>query len=408
MRTILILLIFSQLLLSNCKTDNSIIAPTIGSQVNTELPIISIKTENNTLINSKDEYVEASMSFRGGELFDSFTKDIQIRGRGNSTWVFPKKPYQIRFEKKTSLMGMPKDKRWVLLANYSDKTMLRNKLAFELGKLSNLDWTPESYFADVFVNNDFQGTYQITQKVEESSNRVNIGNDGFLLEVEQQSRLEDDDIVVRTDSLIINIKDPEIASSDEQYVYIYHFINDVEDVLYDDTFSDPENGYAKFLDVESFVDWYLINEISKNNDAIFLSSVFMNHVPGGKLKMGPIWDFDRAFGNNTYNSNESPEGFWVKDSKWISRLFEDPTFVEKVKERFEYFNSNKDFIYAQIDLFSSQLDKAQLENDEKWKTLGRRVEPNHVWFDTYEEEVEYLKEWIDLRFDWLEVALDEL
>ena len=136
---------------------------------------------------------------------------MEIRGRGNSTWyLHPKKPYQMKLSDKAEVLGIPKDKKWIFLAEHSDKTLMRNKIAFEMGYLSKLDWTPKSEYAEVFVNNEYSGTYNISQKVEESSNRVNLGDTGYLLEIDQLDRLDPDDVYFRTNDFLINIKEPEL------------------------------------------------------------------------------------------------------------------------------------------------------------------------------------------------------
>ncbi len=376
----------------------------------TGLPILYVYTDTGEEILSKEDYLTGTSTLYGGRNFEDFTENMKIRGKGHSSWAFPKKSYQLKFTEKKEVMGMPEDKKWILTANYSDKTMLRNKTAFELGELSSLDWTPKSEFAELFVNDIYRGTYQITQKVEESENRVNITNDGFLIEIDQLPRLDEDDVYFESSihTLLFNIKEPNLDFGDDEFIYIKGFIDELESVLYGDNFADPINGYAKYLDIDSFVDWYLINEIAKNNDAIFYSSVYMNLIPGEKLKMGPIWDFDIGFGNINYNNNDIPEGFWIKNSKWIVRLFQDPVFVEKVKLRFAFFKENKNTIYEKITANASYLNIAQQENDAKWNTLGIYIWPNNMVFDTYEEEVDYLKQWLDTRFDWLETAIDDL
>lgn len=374
----------------------------------TGLPVLYINTKNEQTI-PHGEYVLGNLAFEGTADFPAFEKNLKIRGRGNSTWgSFPKKPYQIKFEEKTPMLDMPADKRWLLLANYSDKTMIRNQVAFELGYLSVLDWTPQGRFIELVLNGDYQGTYQLTQKVEESSDRVDISDHGYLLEVDQLERLADDDVFFETSEYLFNIKEPKVEFNDPRYNYIRDHIVELEHALFNEHFDDPEHGYARYIDAASFADWYLINEIAKNNDAIFYTSVYMNMEPGGKLKMGPIWDFDIAFGNINYNSNETPEGFWIKNASWINRLLEDDAFVDLVKERFAYFLDNKGLIHHQIEHNRTLLKVAQEENDNTWHTIGMEVWPNYMVFDTYDEEVDYLKDWIDQRLDWLAVEIELL
>lgn len=393
------------LLLLGCSEDRRV---SETPEPSANLPTISITTENLSPIVSKEDYLNGSLEISGESIDNNLLADLKIRGRGNTTWNFPKKPYQIKFDSKESVLGMPEDKKWILLANYTDKTMLRNEVAFDLSRFSDLDWTPESRFVELFINSEYLGVYQITQKVEESSNRVNIGDDGYLLEVDQLSRLDVDDVYFETSHYLFNIKEPSLNAEDNAYNIIKNYIELTESVLLGDNFSDPINGYAKYIDVDSFIDWYLVNEITKNNDAIFYSSVYMNYIPGGKLKMGPIWDYDISLGNINYNGNDTTDGFWIKNATWYSRLFEDPIFVEKVKSRFNYFYNNRSLFQEKINSNSSLLYEAQERNFNTWPILGVYVWPNNVFYPTYEEEVTYLDQWLNDRLEWLNTSFNNL
>jgi len=372
----------------------------------TGLPLIFITTKNNEIIDSKNEYRKGNVEIIGSRGFENLDVKMKIRGRGNSTWgIHPKKPYQMKLKEKVGILGMPADKKWIFLAEYSDKTMVRNRTGFEFGYLSNLDWTPSSVFAEVIINGKYNGTYHITQKVEESDNRVKLGNNGYLLEIDQLHRLDPEDIYFETSKFLINIKEPKLKKNDAVYNYIKTYIADFEKVLYGNDFKDPNLGYAKYIDVGSFIDWYLINEIVKNQDAQSYSSIYLNMIPGEKLKMGPLWDFDLGFGNVDYSVAEKPDGFWIKYNPWIQRMFEDPSFTTKVKERFAYYRSNEAHIMETIDAYAEKLDKSQYENDKVWHTFGVYVWPNPIWFETYKEEVDHLKIWISTRMDWLEANL---
>lgn len=378
---------------------------------NPDFPLISITTINSKNVTSKEDYLDANIDISGIGIFDDISSTVRVRGRGNSTWLHhPKKSYQIKFDDKTKILDMPKDKKWILLANHSDKSLLRNELAFDLSRLSSLDWTPESEFAEVVLNNNYRGLYQVTQKVEESSRRVDIGDDGFLLEVDQLDRLDEDDVYFETRHYLFNIKEPSLEHGDEQYEYISSRLQEIEDALTGDNFLDPEQGYAQYIDVDSVIDWYLVNEIAKNQDAIFYSSVYMSLIPGEKLKMGPVWDFDIGFGNsnNTRSMAYDPEGFWVKRSAWMSRMFKDPRFINRVKERFSYFKENKELMIKGISNNADYLSTVQARNFDKWDILGKYVWPNYVYFESYEEEKDYLIEWLEARFQWLDGAINEL
>ena len=375
----------------------------------TGLPIYYIDT-NGIPIDTKEDYIDGSASIFGGlDYNDNPSSEMGIRGRGHSTWfIHPKKPYQLKFDEKTEVLGMPEDKKWIFLAEYSDKTMMRNKIAFEMGYISNLDWTPESHFAEVFVNDEYNGTYNISQKVEVSDNRVLLGDTGYLLEIDDITHIEPDDVIFYTGNFLINIKEPDLAMDSNEYIYVKDLINEFEANLMSDQFTSPTTGYASYIDIPSFIDWYLISEITKNQDSKDYSSMYLNVIPGEKIKMGPLWDFDLAFGNVDYSECEYPEGFWVKDHAWYSRLFEDPDFVALVKSRFTYFRNNQTYILDKMDFYADYLSLAQEENNNKWNTIGTYVWPNPVVYNTYEEEVNHLKNWYTTRMDWLDTAINNL
>lgn len=368
----------------------------------TGLPIIYINT-NGVAITSKEVEIAGIASVDGGRNYTMLDNTpMLIRGRGNSTWwLHPKKPYQLKFNSKTEILGMPKDKKWIFLAEYSDKTLIRNKIAFEMGYLSKLDWTPKSVFSEVYVNNDYQGTYNISQKVEASDSRVVLGSTGYLLEIDQLDRLDPGDVYFRTNDFLINIKEPALTLNSNEYNYVKDLLNEFETVLKSNQFADPSVGYTKYIDIDSFIDWYLINEITKNQDSKDFSSIFMNVMPGGKIKMGPIWDFDLSFGNVNYSDATYPTGFWVKNHKWYARLFQDPAFVAKVKSRFIYFKERQNLMLEKMDSYANYLKWAQKENNTKWNTIGIYVWPNPVVFNTYEAEVAQLKSWYIERMNWL-------
>ena len=373
----------------------------------TGLPIIYLTTDEP--VTSKEEYVNGKFRLDGWRNYESVDEmEMKIRGRGNSTWAHPKKPYQIKLDSKRSLLGMEEDKKWLLLAEYSDKSLLRNHLAFYLSSRTTLRWTPSGRFAEVFMNGKHDGVYHVTEKVEEGSNRVNIGETGFLLEIDQPDRLDPDDVFFRTSTYLVNVKEPSLDYGDPEFEQIRQHINDFEDVLLGESFKDPVNGYAAYIDVDSFVDWFLVNEIAKNVDAQWYSSIFLHYVPGDKIYMGPIWDFDLGFGNVDYADATYPERWWVRWNTWISRMLEDPAFVLKVKERFASLDAQRPDTIKNIRTWSDELSLAQAQNDAIWQTLGRYVWPNPIFYDTYEQEVEHLVDWFDTRMDWLAEAIADL
>ena len=384
----------------------------------TGLPILYVNTSG-VAIDSKEDYVEGVSSIIGGTNYPSFQDlEMKIKGRGNSTWwqggIWGKKPYQIKFKDKTEVLNMPKDKKWVLLAELSDKSLIRNKIAREIANISRFDYVPQAEYSEVFINEQHVGTYLIGQKVEESKNRVNIGDTGYLIEIDTDAngRIESDDVYFRSSQWssryedgVFNIKEPNLEYDSMEFNLIKDHINDFEKALFGDNFKDPDLGYRSFIDLPSFIDWFLVNEISKNQDARSYSSIYFNYVPGEKIKMGPVWDFDLAFGNVDYSNAENPEGFWIKDNLWFNRMFEDPYFSDLVNTRFSYYENNLSSILSKVDEFENYLSRSQKKNFEIWDILSKDVWPIPVKYDTHHEYVEYLKNWIDTRMLWLKAWL---
>lgn len=375
----------------------------------TGLPIVRIYTDDSIEITSKEDYIRGYVDIWGGIPFDNVSGDMKIRGRGHSTWEnHPKKPYQLKFDTKTQVLGMHEARKWIFLAEYSDKTLIRNSLVFEMGYISNLDWTPSYVFSEVFINDKYNGTYNLCEKIEGGPNRVNIGDNGYLCEIDTPSHLDPDDIFFNSTKFTIQIKEPETTNGSEEFNYIKSLIIEFEEVLYSDNFKDEENGYQKYIDVASFVDWYLINEISKNLDSKSYSSMYFSHIPGEKIKMGPLWDFDLSFGNVNYTECEFVDTWWTKRHAWFKRLFEDPMFLQKVRERFAYYRANEEYLLEFIDSKAEHLHYAQQENDLKWDIYGNYIWPNPVVLDTYEEDLAYLKTWFIERMKWLDEAYAKL
>ena len=386
----------------------------------TGLPIIWIETENRKEILSKTDYVNAHMKLVENvttrSLGSTIESELLIKCRGASSFrVAPKKSYRLKFDKKISLLDEPKDKAWVLIANYFDKTMIRNMIAYYMGKISNLDYTPRFHYVDMMLNGKYNGTYMLGDKLKESKDRVNVGSDGFLLEFNNDIvRYGEEGVYFYIDSIKypIEIKEPEVTVEDSNYNYIKDYLKKAEQALFSENFKDPENGWQKYMDITSFVDWFIIHEIAKCPDSEMMAkSCFMNLKRGGKLKMGPLWDFDQSLGNQNVYPEYSPEGFEFEGRKvkWFIRLFEDPAFRSLAKERFSYFYGRKDDIQREINANAQYLKYSVVENDNKWPTLYEFMPSvnRDVW-GSYQNEVQHLKNWLNLRFEWLKEAFDNL
>ncbi|MBQ8988709.1 MAG: CotH kinase family protein [Prevotella sp.] len=382
----------------------------------TGLPIMRIDTEGGAAITSKEVYINAHMTLtediRTRDAGDLLEADLQIKGRGNSTWVrWPKKPYRLKFIDKVSLFGEHKDRSWVLIANYADKSAIRNHTALYMGKISNLNYTPSSHFVDLILNGQYNGTYEVCEKIKISNHRVAVGDDGFLLEVDNRVQFEggEDARFFFTNHMTapISIEDPEVEIDDENFEYVRNFVSTADDVLYSDLFLDPAMGWKNYFDMDSFVDWYLINEITHNPDATMMYSCYMHLKRGGKITMGPVWDFDLAFGNTDY-WERGPYNFWIKKSDWIIRMFKDPEFVARVKERYDYFYSRKNDIFREMDETATYLKRSAQENEDRWHTLYHYALPNYEIWGSYYNEVQSVKEWLNTRMDWLKTEFDKM
>ncbi len=344
---------------------------------------------------------------------ECLTGEVGIKGRGNSSWVKKKKPYTLIFGKDTQVLDFPSCQSWVILGNYFDCSLMRNDIAFFMGReLSRMDYTPRCAFADFMLNGYYQGIYLLGENPIIAPGRILDGKDGVLLEINGKARYHE--ITFQTTRLHhpISIHHPEVKEGDGEYLWIKEWVQHAEDALFADNFTDPEHGYRRYLDMDSFVDWYIINEIAKNNDAIFFTSCFMYMEKGGKLKMGPLWDFDNAFGDYYFKDNttepDDPENFFIRQAEWYARLFEDPVFVNRVKIRFGDYYAHRQAIYDHIeDNYRLLVGKVALDN-RLWGRLCDKSSSEEKVRSVYREHLDWLKDWIERRMQWLKTHLDAL
>ncbi len=392
------------------------------------LPVLRINTPGAVEITSTEEWLEEasySLTDTSGEELEGETK---IKGRGYSTWnLMPKKPYSLKLEDKERLLGMPKHKRWVLLANWADKTLLRTEAALRLGEILNdsLRWTPKSRQVDLYLNDEYQGVYQLTEAVKIDNDRVDVENIedydplssdpdlnsfknfGYILEVDE--REGEYYHFTTTQGVVFNCKDPDDSDEITQDTadLIAADIQNVEDVIYSAAFDDEAEGYRKYIDIESFIDWYLVNEITKNRDAVFYSSCYMYFDQADQLyHMGPLWDFDLSIGNINYDGCGDTSGFHVINAKWISRLFDDPAFTDAVKARWNEKKDDFETLLSFIDTRVLDLSRAKTANFEKWP-----ITEQWQWSPmqgSYDAEISYLKAWYTSRLNWLDYSINNL
>ena len=335
------------------------------------IPRIVIETENRTKIEDRVTEIPAKMQIWGEKETETEILDLTIRGRGNSTWWYPKKPYAIKLEKKYSLLGMPKAKKWVLLANYRDRTLMRNALAFEIARQTDIGWTPQGRFVEVFINDDFVGTYFLCEKIQVQENRLSFDDDSYLLELDISY---DADFKFKSlkRNLPINVKNPK-ELSDLQFSYIKSYIDTVETILYDSTFDSL--NLENYIDFKSFALYWIIYEIAKNGEPNHPKSVYMYKQNGGLLKMGPVWDFD--FTTFSYSRE-------LKNQKslWYAALRKNPDFEKLVKI---LWNQHKDFfvgLTSFVDSLASYTKEANERNISLWPiSVGR--------YSSGDEELDY-------------------
>lgn len=387
----------------------------------TGVPLLSIDTEGTAPVTSKTEYLPATSSLSvPGQVTDlafgtqsvafprmaeSFADvPLRIRGRGNSTWKADKKPYRIKFDEKRSMLGMRADKDWVLLANWYDRSALHTFTAYFLGAASGLDWTPSGDFVELVLNGEYQGLYFLSERVEASSGRLPLATDGFLLEIDQPKRVEDDDVAFRTDRLNFVIKWPETTYGSADYERIKGRVSLFERTLFSDHWLDTETGYAALIDMESFADWYLINEITKNSDANFFSSCYLHTGLCGELMMGPIWDFDLSLGSTHHLKCRGAEGFWVRQAVWLSRMWDDPAFVAVVRARFDHFKAVMPELYARLDDERDYLLAAAQQDNRRWNTFFRQCSYMPI-NGSFKAEVQAVKDFLQQRMAWLDAQI---
>jgi len=390
------------------------------------LPQIYIHTDGGAPVTDKENYVSGSIKVVDSLCIYSedkvFESTMKIRGRGNTTWGMPKKPYKIKFDEKKSVLGIPKDKEWVLLANYDDKSLLRNITAMEISRRLGFSWTPEMISVEMWFNDQYQGVYVFTEHKKVSKNRVNIEpasaeenegeglTGGYYLEFDNEDISEPCWLSSDRYEVTLMYHEPEYPTA-EQQEWFKNYLNSFENTLYALGHDDrgPKN-YEDYIDVNSFVNYYLLEELVKNPDANFRKSTFLTKERGKKMEIYHVWDFDISLGNcNYWGDGLRPEDFVLKGCVWYNRLFDkDPQWVSAVKKR---WNEKYDDLMGVLDYIDEQaalLGEAQERNFDRWPILGQYVWPNAVWYDTYEEEVDYLKDFYLRRMIWMNSALNNL
>jgi hypothetical protein len=427
-------------------------SPLVGF-TSSNIPVVVINTENNATIVSEPK-ITADMKIihHGGNqlnyMSDSgnvFTGKVGIEIRGAYSASLPQKPYGFETRdssgnnKNVPLLEMPQENDWTLLANYNDKTFLRNYLAFDISKEMG-HYSTRSRYCELVLNNEYQGIYLMTEKIKIDKNRVNVAKlnptdntgdnvtGGYIFK---------NDYYTSEDSWHSNYSpvnkpgadvyfvyfDPKPAElTNQQRIYLKDFVDSFENTLYSPDFKDPHTGYRAYLDISSFVDYFLIGELTRNVDAYKKSRYYYKNRDSrtGLIHSGPVWDFDWAWKDITencihfnqtdgsgwaYRVNECDA--WPTPPSWEVRLLQDQNFANDIHDR--YFTLRKTILSEAhlnhiIDSVASLLDDAQQRHYQKWQILGINVGTSE-WGEqplTYAGEIVKFKEWIHRRLTWLD------
>lgn len=360
--------------------------------------------------------------------------EITINIRGQSSLVNPKKQYTIRFidennmELPVELLGMPKHDKWILNGSYGDKSLLRNYLAYKMaGQV--MDYSPDTRFVEVYLNDsgdetiafdkNYIGVYILTEKIERDENRVDIEkneekyndvsfiiardkiNLGDTILQTNWNNLEDDYIIdafgnVRMRTVITAVY-PSTAKLTKTYEQkIINYLNEFEYTLRSNHFANRKKGYRKYIDIDSFANFAMINEIFKNIDGGEVSTYFYKDI-GGLMKAGPVWDFDLSAGNTLDRQVNEPTGFRMINTLWYERLFQDAYFANRYRINYRRFRNTiwtTEKVHDMIDDAINELGPAIDRNRRRWYTEDDSLD--------YSNEITNLKEFLRIRLTWMD------
>jgi CotH kinase protein len=372
---------------------------------------------------------------------------IGIELRGSTSQNFPKKPYGMELWDSTGasiakkIFGFSEESDWILNASYNEKTFIRDPLAYWLARQQGR-YASRTKYVELVLNGSYEGIYIFQEKIKRDKGRVDIDKlkttdnagdaltGGYILKIDKttgtparswySNYLSDNNSQAKT---LFQIEYPKIADiTDQQYTYIKNYVNGFESAIFSPDYKDTNTGYAKYIDVNSFIDYFLFTELTKNVDGYRLSTYFYKtrDSKGGKLFMGPAWDYNIAFGNGDYYDGWKPSGWAYQTGtimpttegyripKWWGQLLSDFSFAEKCLKRWKELRKDawsNTRINNVIDSTSTLLNESQTRNFQRWKILGQYVWPNYYVGKTYNDEVVWTKNWVSQRLNWLDSQL---
>ncbi len=398
---------------------------TVG-RLGKNLPIISLYTDSGKSIESKFDYVHGYLSVdtaNSSEYYGYSRKSVplNVRGRGNASWwQSDKKSYRIKLDSKEPLLGLEANKDWVLVPNYYDKTLIRNAVAHKMASvMEHLYYNPTHIMVDLFVNGEYRGVYSLSDKIEVASEKIVLGETtgvsepGFLIEIGWDFEEKhyygkdyfDTELLYR-----LFVKEPVIEKRYSTEInYIMDYISKTEKAV------TALDSYEEYIDIDAFVDWFIIAELTNNTEMAFYRSCYFYKPQNGKLIMGPVWDFDMAFGNHkgdvkNYDKWATAEATYYEiGTNWASYLIKDEKFMEKVKARWSEKREELLTVALEaVDTYSEQVYESQIENFKRWKIMNKQVGLGRVdykKYNTYELQVQYLKEFLTKRASWIDSEL---
>jgi hypothetical protein len=410
------------------------------------LPIVKINGGGMMIPNDPKIMVIMSIINNGSGLWNDVNDTaneyygwIGIELRGQSSQNMPKKSYNLetRFPDSTDfvipLLGMPSESDWLMLANYSDKTQMRNFFSYHMYNKTGR-YAPRMRYCELVLDDEYQGIYLLGEKIKRDGDRVDVYpmnwgdttqptiTGGYIFKVDW---LDGGDVTWESDftaigashnlTYVLDYPKPEDVQN-AQLKYINAVVDTFEKVMDQPYFADPIQGYRKYIDEDSFIDYILLNEFTKNVDAYRLST-FLHKDRGGKICAGPPWDYDLSWGNADYMEGWDPTGFCYQIQIdftdqcpfWWERFFEDTLFTNKLRCRWEELRQtiyNPLVIRQEMDSIVNMLGDAIDRNFTKWPILGIYVWPNPAPIPSdYPGEIQKIKNWLDMRIDWLDANL---
>jgi hypothetical protein len=318
-----------------------------------------------------------------------------------------KKPYNLKLVREAGLLGMKSARKWIIFGEIVDKTLLRNYLTYTLASDAGLECTPDCRFMDVYLNGKYNGNYLMSEPIQIHRNRIDIDkNTEAIFEIEAVYRHDDHMYCINMtgDYFHIMYKEP-----DENNIYLDAKLANLETFkeFFEDLQASLTEGYAEYsqyIDVDSFLNWYIVNEFCKNYDSGFTSSCYC-YMKNGKLYMGPVWDYHTCYGSQNVATCMDPKGYHVRESPWYSILYRDDVFNRLIHRRWTQLRDEMVFdnFLKNIDTMSNYMSESIIANYEVWpqglKDSGLRGNKSKY---TYEDEIDYLKNWVYARIDWLD------